>query len=139
MLNLLSDLQVESGVAYIFISHDLNVINYISDYIMVIYLGRICEYGKRAKVVGPPYHPYTEALLSAVPDVNPSLSKVNIRLEGSPPNLTKKITGCPFAGRCHKKIESICDTTPPPKVDFSESHFVYCHLRPEELGAALIV
>ena len=108
-------------------------------FFMVMYLGRICEYGKRDEVVGPPYHPYTEALLSAVPDVNPSLSKANIRLEGSPPNPTKKITGCPFAGRCHKKIGSICDTTPPPKVDFSESHFVYCHLRPEELGAALIV
>jgi len=139
VLNLLSDLQDESGVAYIFISHDLNVINYISDYIMVMYLGRICEYGKRDEVVGPPYHPYTEALMSAVPDVDPNLSKANIRLEGSPPNPTKKITGCPFAGRCHKKIGRVCETIPPPRVDFSESHFAYCHLPKKELCIDLII
>ena len=139
VLNLLSDLQYESGVTYIFISHDLHVINYISDYIMVMYLGRICEYGKRDEVVSPPYHPYSEALLSAVPEVDPSLNKATIRLEGSPPNPTRKIVGCPFAGRCHKKIGSICDTMAPPKVDFSESHFVYCHIPPHELGADRIV
>jgi peptide/nickel transport system ATP-binding protein len=128
VLNLLSDLQYQSGVAYIFISHDLHVINYISDYIMVMYLGRICEYGKRDEVTSPPHHPYTEALLSAVPEVDPSLIKKTIRLEGSPPNPTKKISGCPFAGRCHKKVGTICDATPPPKVDFSASHFLYCHI-----------
>lgn len=135
VLNLLSELQQTSGASYIFISHDLYVINYISDYIMVMYLGRICEYGKKSEVVGPPYHPYTEALLSAVPDVDPSLDKNTIRLEGSPPNPTQRIRGCPFAGRCHKKIGKICDTTPPPRIEFSESHFVYCHLKPEDLGA----
>ena len=135
VLNLLGDLQQESGASYIFVSHDLNVINYISDYIMVMYLGRICEYGRKEEVVGPPYHPYTEALMSAVPDVDPSLKRKVIRLEGSPPNPTKKIKGCPFAGRCHKKIGEICDKQPPPKVWFSETHFAYCHLPPEELGA----
>jgi len=134
VLNLLGDLQQESGAAYIFISHDLNVINYISDYIVVMYLGRICEYGRKDEVVGPPYHPYTEALMSAVPDVDPSLKRKVIRLEGSPPNPTKKIVGCPFAGRCHKKIGPICDTTPPPRVYFSEHHFAYCHLPPEQMG-----
>lgn len=134
VLNLLVDLQQESGAAYIFISHDLNVINYISDYIMVMYLGRVCEYGKKDEIVGPPYHPYTEALLSAVPDVDPSLKKRKIRLEGSPPNPTKKIKGCPFAGRCHREIGDICKTVPPPKVEFSDTHFVYCHLSPEEMG-----
>jgi peptide/nickel transport system ATP-binding protein len=131
VLNLLVDLQKESGASYIFISHDLNVINYLSDNIMVMYLGRICEYGKKDEVVGSPCHPYTEALLSAVPDVDPSVKREAIRLEGSPPNPTQKITGCPFAGRCHRKVGSICDTTPPPKVHFSESHFAYCHLKPE--------
>jgi peptide/nickel transport system ATP-binding protein len=135
VLNLLSDLQYQSGVAYIFISHDLHVINYISDYIMVMYLGRICEYGKREEVTSPPHHPYTEALLSAVPEVDPSLTKKAIRLEGSPPNPTEKIVGCPFAGRCHRKIGNICDTTPPPKVEFSESHFLYCHIPADELFA----
>jgi len=136
VLNLLGDLQHESQVAYIFISHDLHVINYISDYIMVMYLGRICEYGRRSEVVSAPYHPYTEALLSAVPEVDPNMEKRVIRLEGSPPNPTKKIVGCPFAGRCHKKVGSICDTTAPPRRDFSESHFLYCHIPAEELAAA---
>ncbi len=135
VLNLLGDLQQESGASYIFISHDLNVINYISDYIMVMYLGRICEYGRKGEVVGPPYHPYTEALMSAVPEVDPTLKRKVIRLEGSPPNPTKKIKGCPFAGRCHKKIGKICDTQPPPRVYFSGTHFAYCHLPPEEMGA----
>lgn len=128
VLNLLGDLQQGSRISYIFISHDLYVINYISDYIMVMYLGRICEYGKKEEVVGPPYHPYTEALMSAVPDVDPSLEKMRIRLSGSPPNPTKKIKGCPFSGRCHRKIGEICDNTPPPKVEFSSTHFAYCHL-----------
>ena len=135
VLNLLGELQQESKASYIFISHDLNVINYISDYIMVMYLGRICEYGRKDEVIGPPYHPYTEALISAVPDVDPDSTKKQIRLEGSPPNPTKKIKGCPFEGRCHKKVGKICETTPPPKVHFSDDHFVFCHLPPEQLGA----
>ncbi len=133
VLNLLSDLQSESGIAYIFISHDLHVIDYISDYIMVMYLGKICEYGRREEVTSPPYHPYTEALLSAIPEVDPSLEKETILLESNPPNPTKKITGCPFADRCHKKIGSICDTTAPPRVDISPDHFLHCHLPVEEL------
>ena len=100
-----------------------------------MYLGRICEYGRKEEVVGPPYHPYTEALMSAVPDVDPSLKRKVIRLEGSPPNPTQKIIGCPFAGRCHKKIGEICDKQPPAKVYFSRQHFAYCHLPPEEMGA----
>ena len=128
VLNLLVDLQKETGASYIFISHDLNVINYLSDMIMVMYLGRISEYGKKHEVVGSPCHPYTEALLSAVPDVDPSVKKEPIRLEGSPPDPTVKIEGCPFAGRCHRKVGTICDTTPPPRVDFSDTHFSYCHI-----------
>jgi len=133
VLNLLVDLQKETGASYIFISHDLNVINYLSDMIMVMYLGRICEYGKKLEVVGTPCHPYTEALLSAVPDVDPSLEKETIRLEGSPPDPTLKIKGCPFAGRCHRKVGTICDTTPPPKVDYSDTHFSYCHIKPGKM------
>jgi len=128
VLNLLAQLQQDSGASYIFISHDLNVINYISDYILVMYLGRICEYGKKDEIMSAPGHPYTAALLSAVPDVDPSLEKEIIRLEGSPPDPTMKIKGCPFAGRCHKKIGSICDTEAPPLRKYSESHFAYCHL-----------
>jgi peptide/nickel transport system ATP-binding protein len=134
VLNLLNDLQGESDTSYMFISHDLNVVNYISDHILVMYLGRICEYGRRDEVVTPPYHPYTEALLSAAPEVDPSRKRKTIRLEGSPPNPTRKIVGCPFAGRCHKKIGDICDKTPPPKVDLSDSHYIYCHLPLEKLS-----
>lgn len=133
VLNLLGDLQDESGASYIFISHDLHVINYISDYIMVMYLGRICEYGPKEEVVRPPCHPYTQALLSAVPDVDTSIEKEQIRLEGSPPNPTKKITGCPFAGRCHKEIGEICSITPPPKRFFGDKHYIYCHLEEKDL------
>jgi peptide/nickel transport system ATP-binding protein len=133
VLNLLVDLQKETGASYIFISHDLNVINYLSDMIVVMYLGRICEYGKKHEVVGSPCHPYTEALLSAVPDVDPSIKKETIRLEGSPPDPTVKIKGCPFAGRCHRKVGTVCDATPPPKVDFSDTHFSYCHIKPAKM------
>lgn len=133
VLNLLGDLQDESGASYIFISHDLNVINFISDYIIVMYLGKICEYGRREEVVGGPYHPYTGALLSAVPDVDPSLAKTQIRLSGSPPNPTKMIKGCPFAGRCHKQVGKICEEQTPPKVVLSDSHYLFCHIPGDEL------
>jgi peptide/nickel transport system ATP-binding protein len=138
VLNLLGDLQSETGAAYMFISHDLHVINYISDYIMVMYLGRICEYGRKGEVVSAPYHPYTEALLSAVPDVDPTVKKEPVRLEGSPPNPTKKITGCPFAGRCHRKIGPICDSTPPPRLQVSEEHYIMCHLPLEQLTGGVV-
>jgi peptide/nickel transport system ATP-binding protein len=139
VLNLLVDLQKDSGASYIFISHDLNVINYLSDYIMVMYLGRICEYGTKTEVAGSPRHPYTEALLSAVPDVDPSRKKGEIRLQGAPPNPTRKIKGCPFTGRCHRKVGSVCDTTPPPRVNFSDTHFTYCHISPEVLNEEISV
>jgi peptide/nickel transport system ATP-binding protein len=128
VLNLLNDIQQETKVAYMFISHDLNVINYLSDYIMVMYAGRICEYGKRDEVMSPPYHPYTEALLSAIPEVDPTLQKTPIKLEGSVPDPTKKIVGCPFAGRCHKQVGTICEKQAPPLVQVSETHQYYCHI-----------
>jgi len=133
VLNLLEELQEQSETSYMFISHDLNVINYISDHILVMYLGRVCEYGLRDEVIRPPYHPYTEALLSAVPDVNPSKKKKPIRLEGSPPDPSKKIIGCPFAGRCHKEIKGLCSTTPPPLKQVSPTHYIYCHLSEDKL------
>ena len=96
VLNLLNDLQHDCEVTYFFISHDLNVVNYISDTIMVMYAGKICEYGKRDEVMSKPFHPYTEALLSAMPEVDPTKQKDPIRLEGG--LLTRLRTkGCPFA------------------------------------------
>ncbi|MGD1833466.1 MAG: dipeptide ABC transporter ATP-binding protein [Sphaerochaetaceae bacterium] len=128
VLNLLNELQIESHAAYMFISHDLNVINYLSDNIMVMYAGKIAEYGTRDEVMAPPYHPYTEALLSAVPEVDPTKRNVAIELEGNLPNPSKKITGCPFAGRCHKQVGPICEQQAPPLVQVSPTHYYYCHI-----------
>ncbi len=133
VLNLLNDLQKDSQAAYLFISHDLHVINYLSDFIMVMYAGKIAEYGTRDEVMAPPYHPYTEALLSAVPEVDPSKKKVVIDLKGGLPNPSKKIKGCPFAGRCHKQIGDICVKTFPPKVNVSPTHYFFCHIKPNEV------
>jgi len=133
VLNLLNDLQHDSEVTYLFISHDLNVINYLSDTIMVMYAGKICEYGKRDEVMGKPFHPYTEALLSAMPEVDPTKQKDPIRLEGGLPDPAKKPKGCPFAGRCHKQVGKICEEQYPPMVRFSDTHYYNCHIAKPEM------
>jgi len=130
VLNLLNDLQVETEAAYMFISHDLNVINYLSDYIMVMYAGKIAEYGKRDEVMNPPFHPYTEALLSAVPEVDPTKQKDPIELLGQLPDPAKKPKGCPFAGRCHRQVGEICEREYPSMVTASDTHYYYCHIKP---------
>jgi peptide/nickel transport system ATP-binding protein len=130
VLNLLNDLQVETSAAYMFISHDLNVINYLSDYIMVMYAGKIAEYGERDEVMQPPFHPYTEALLSAVPEVDPTKQKDPIELQGQLPDPAKKPKGCPFAGRCHRQVGEICEKEYPPMVRISDTHYYYCHIKP---------
>ncbi|MDX9938632.1 MAG: ABC transporter ATP-binding protein [Sphaerochaetaceae bacterium] len=132
VLNLLNDLQVETQVAYMFISHDLNVINYLSDHIMVMYAGKICEYGKRDEVMAPPFHPYTEALLSAVPEVDPTKQRTAIALGGQLPDPTKKPKGCPFAGRCHRQVGEICAREYPPMVRISDTHYYHCHIDPTD-------
>ena len=129
VLNLLNTLQSESEASYLFISHDLHVINYISDYIMVMYGGKICEYGKRDEVMEAPYHPYTEALLSAMPEVDPKKARQAIALKEQLPDPSKKQQGCPFAGRCHKQVGEICAQEYPPLVRHSASHYQYCHIK----------
>ena len=133
VLNLLNDLQHDSDVTYLFISHDLNVINYLSDTIMVMYAGKICEYGKRDEVMSKPFHPYTEALLSAMPEVDPTKQKDPIHLEGGLPDPAKKTKGCPFAGRCHKQVGKICEEQYPPMVRFSDTHYYNCHIAKPEM------
>ena len=132
VLNLLGDLQRESEVSYLFISHDLHVINYISDQILVMYGGRVCEWGSRDEVMQKARHPYTEVLISSIPDTDPRHRKVPIKLEGNLPNPGKKVRGCPFAGRCHKQVGPICARNNPPLVTFSESHRVFCHIAFED-------
>lgn len=132
VLNLLNELQLGSQVSYLFISHDIHVVNYLSDFILVMYAGKVCEYGKRDEVMTSPYHPYTEALLSAVPEVDPTRQKKPIQLEGKLPDPTKKPVGCPFAGRCHRQVGPICAKKSPPKNLLSSTHYAFCHITDEQ-------
>ena len=130
VLNLLEDHQRESGNSYVFITHDLGVVRYISDDILVLYAGHVAEYGPSKAVLNVPSHPYTEALLSAAPVPDPDAEPTHIRLEGSVPTLRGAFIGCFFAGRCPRKIGEICDTTPPPEQrgPGGDSHAINCHI-----------
>jgi peptide/nickel transport system ATP-binding protein len=135
ILNLLVDLQAQERVGYIFISHDLNVVHYLSDRIAVLYLGRLMEIGPAERVFSGPHHPYTEALLSA----NPSLEGDDagrIRLRGELPNVLNLPSGCVFHTRCPRKIGSICEREEPPLVDAGPGHGIRCHIPAAELGRA---
>ena len=135
VLNLLEDHQRESGNSYVFITHDLGVVRYISDDILVLYAGHVAEYGPSKAVLSVPSHPYTEALLSAAPVPDPDAEPTHIRLEGSVPTQRGAFTGCFFAGRCPRKLGDICDTTPPPtqRGPNGDNHFINCHIPISEL------
>ena len=135
ILNLLVELQADKGVSYIFISHDLGVVRYISDRIAVLYLGRIMELGPADVVFEGPHHPYTEALLSAVPTIDGG-GRERIRLEGDIPSAAEPPTGCVFHTRCPRRIGAICDETEPPLVEVERDHVMRCHIPIDELRAA---
>jgi peptide/nickel transport system ATP-binding protein len=132
ILNLLADLQRDEGSSYIFISHDLNVVRYLSDRIAVLYLGRIQELGSAETVFNGPHHPYTEALLSAVPSVEGEPS-VRIRLEGEIPSASDPPSGCVFHTRCPRFMPGICEVTEPPLAEVEPGHMMRCHIPIEEL------
>jgi peptide/nickel transport system ATP-binding protein len=135
ILNLLVDLQAQQQVGYIFISHDLNVVHYLSDRIAVLYLGRLMEIGPAEQVFSGPHHPYTEALLSA----NPSLENEDarrIRLRGELPNVLNLPSGCVFHTRCPRKIGSICEREEPPLLDAAKGHAIRCHIPAADLHRA---
>jgi peptide/nickel transport system ATP-binding protein len=132
ILNLLVELQAEQDVSYIFISHDLGVVRYISDRIAVLYLGRLMELGPADVVFDGPHHPYTEALLSAVPTIDGG-GRERIRLEGDIPSAAEPPTGCVFNTRCPRKIGAICETSEPPLVDVEPNHQMRCHIPIDEL------
>jgi peptide/nickel transport system ATP-binding protein len=132
ILNLLADLQHSGGVSYVFISHDLGVVRYLSDRIAVLYLGRIMEIGPAEAVFDGPHHPYTEALLSAVPDLTGG-ARTRIRLEGEMPSPLAPPPGCAFSGRCPRKIGAICETQEP-ALPTDQDHAIRCHLPLEALG-----
>lgn len=134
VLNLLQRLQNELGVSLMFISHDLSVVRYISDYIGVVYLGQFCEFGPVEDVFKPPYHPYTEALLSAIPVPDPTIQKTRINLEGSVPSAINPPKGCRFHTRCPRKIGEICEQVSPPAA-LENEHIIFCHIPRRELAA----
>jgi peptide/nickel transport system ATP-binding protein len=128
VINLLRQLQRERDVALIFIAHDLNMVRYVSDAVAVIYLGRICEIGPTEDIFNPPYHPYTEALISAIPVINPE-AKINpIRLEGTVPSPANPPGGCRFHTRCPRKVGPICETVAPPEQIAANGHTIVCHI-----------
>lgn len=128
VINLLIDLQKKLGLTYLFIAHDLDIVRYISDRIAVMYLGHLVELGTSDEVYSHSLHPYSEALLSAVPIPDPKLEKEKKRiiLEGDVPSPIDLPVGCPFAGRCRYATEE-CKTTKPQLVEAKPGHFVACH------------
>ena len=132
---LLMDIQRRNRTTLLFISHDLSVVRYLADRIVVMYLGQIMEKGTTEDVFAPPYHPYTEALLSAVPIADTRVKKRKILLEGELPSPLNPPTGCPFSTRCPRMIKGLCDVTPPPIRAFKPRHTIACHLEPETLLA----
>ncbi len=136
VLNLLEEHQRETGTSYMFITHDLGVVRYVSDDILVLYAGHVAEYGPAEAVLNAPSHPYTEALLSAAPVPDPDAEPEHIRLEGSVPTLRSAFKGCAFAGRCPRKIGEICDTAPPTRqAGTGPGHDIYCHIPLRQLDA----
>jgi peptide/nickel transport system ATP-binding protein len=132
ILNLLAELQSEQGVTYLFISHDLGVVRYISDRIAVLYLGRLMELGDAETVFNPPHHPYTEALLSAVPTLGGD-ERPRIRLEGEVPSAAEPPSGCVFHTRCPRYLGPICEEEEPPLQEAEPGHFKRCHIPIGEL------
>lgn len=128
LMNMLVKLQKAKGTSYLFISHDLAAVRYISDWIAVVYLGRIWEVGSAEDVFMPPCHPYTEALLSAIPIPDPDIRQERVRLLGSVPSAVNIPTGCRFHTRCPRKIGKICEEQEPPWQDVDESHSICCHI-----------
>ncbi|TJV24201.1 MAG: ABC transporter ATP-binding protein [Mesorhizobium sp.] len=133
ILNLLADLQSKEDVSYIFISHDLAVVRYLSDKIAVLYLGRIMELGPSEDVFSGPHHPYTEALLSAVPKLDQT-ETARIRLDGEIPSATSPPSGCVFHTRCPRKIGPICEQQEPPLGEAQPGHSIRCHIPYSELA-----
>nr|WMC95254.1 ABC transporter ATP-binding protein [Aminobacter aminovorans] len=135
---LLMDIQRKSKTTMLFISHDLSVVRYIADRVVVMYLGHIVEQGTTDQIFSPPYHPYTEALLSAIPIADTSVVKKHIVLEGDIPSAMNPPSGCPFQTRCRYKSQvpgNLCETQVPPVREFGDGHQIKCHLPPSAFDA----
>ncbi len=133
ILNLLADLQKAERVTYLFISHDLGLVRYLSDRIVVLYLGRVMEIGPSETVFAGPHHPYTEALFSAVPSLD-GRRPTRIRLTGEIPSAADPPTGCVFHTRCPRRLNTgICESTEPPLLEEEPGHQIRCHIPLAEL------
>ncbi len=138
VLNLLLEIQHEQGTTMIFIAHDLSVVRFFSDYVAVMYLGKIVEFGPAEAIYAPPYHPYTESLLAAVPIPDPAVAQKHIRLEGSVPSPINPPAGCRFHTRCPRRAllpdgGAICTRETPPIQDAGGGHLIHCHIPLETL------
>jgi peptide/nickel transport system ATP-binding protein len=139
VVNLLLEIQQEFDTTMMFIAHDLSVVRFFSDYIAVMYLGQISEIGAAEAIYAPPYHPYTESLLSAIPIPDPTAEQKHIRLEGSVPSPLNPPSGCRFHTRCPRRNllpdgGKICETEIPPWRDAGNGHRIFCHIPLEELN-----
>lgn len=129
--DLLMDIQRENKTTLLFISHDLSIVRYLSDRVLVMYLGHVVEMGTTDQVFQPPYHPYTEALLSAVPIADPRVTRKRIVLQGDIPSAMNPPSGCPFQTRCRWKDQvanGLCDREMPPMLTLENGHQIKCHL-----------
>lgn len=140
VLNLLLEIQREHNTTMIFIAHDLSVVRFFSDAVAVMYLGEIVEYGPAEAIYAPPYHPYTESLLAAVPVPDPAVEQKHIRLEGSVPSPLNPPKGCRFHTRCPRRKllpdgGAICETTAPPWQMAESGHRILCHIPLETLAS----
>ncbi|MEG0493024.1 MAG: ATP-binding cassette domain-containing protein [Clostridia bacterium] len=127
IINLLKDLQKEHNLTYLFISHDLSVVEHISDTIGVMYLGSLVEYGPKSSIFSHPLHPYTNALFSAIPMPDPDIKMNRVVLQGSIPSPANPPKGCKFHTRCDKCMER-CKTEAPEQREVEPGHYVVCHL-----------
>jgi peptide/nickel transport system ATP-binding protein len=137
--DLLMDIQRENRTTLLFISHDLSIVRYLSDRVMVMYLGHVVEMGTTDQVFSPPYHPYTEALLSAVPIADTKVIRKRIVLDGDIPSAMNPPSGCPFQTRCRWKSQvtpaGLCDREMPPVQVLEGGHQIKCHLSAEVLAS----
>ena len=131
IINLLKELQRQMNLAYVFISHDLSVVKFISDKIGVMYLGAMMEFGTKEAIFTNPLHPYTKALFSAVPNPDPTVKMERIKLEGDIPSPANPPKGCRFHTRCPYAKE-VCKHVPPEYKEYGEGHFAACHLLEQE-------